>query len=376
MIGQALVKVPEIVSSNGVLKGTIRLADQQVVMAFRVPPGFGNVPGKPGSRQVCQPQYVRYFTGLNAVPAIAPPPPNEYSLPMPGPTLRARVGDVIEVTLLNQINAGSFGNSIDRAENGIGSGCDQSSGGGTANNATVQGYPATVGDVFPDCFHGSSTGNIHYHGTHTNPSGTGDNVLVEIRPSPRADNQPTVTETTFKQQFDTFFAECERRLKANVLLEWPLSWNEPPLGPPSDPNTFTGQQQKLLQAYDAGRPPSTQLWPVDKAQYEQGLWPQYYIGAYPYCFRLPEYTGRAWPPAAAASHAGMRMGPIDYSANLQMGQSPGTHWYHAHKHGSTAINVANGMTGAFIVEGQYDDEINAAYGLRAPLLFKSLQIPF
>src|SRR5690349_18166192 len=75
LIGQVLVKVPEIVSSNGVLKGTIRLADQQVVMAFRVPPGFGNVPGKPGSRQVCQPQYVRYFTGLNAVPAIAPPPP-------------------------------------------------------------------------------------------------------------------------------------------------------------------------------------------------------------------------------------------------------------------------------------------------------------
>ena len=44
-----------------------------------------------------------------------------------------------------------------------------------------------------------------------------------------------------------------------------------------------------------------------------------------------------------------------------MGQAPGTHWYHAHKHGSTAINVANGMVGAFIIEGQYDDEINATY---------------
>ena len=33
-----------------------------------------------------------------------------------------------------------------------------------------------------------------------------------------------------------------------------------------------------------------------------------------------------------------------------MGQSPGTMWYHAHKHGSTAIDVSNGMVGAFIIE--------------------------
>jgi len=45
-----------------------------------------------------------------------------------------------------------------------------------------------------------------------------------------------------------------------------------------------------------------------------------------------------------------------------MGQSPGTHWYHAHKHGSTAINVSNGMTGVLIIEGAYDDALNAFYG--------------
>jgi FtsP/CotA-like multicopper oxidase with cupredoxin domain len=46
-----------------------------------------------------------------------------------------------------------------------------------------------------------------------------------------------------------------------------------------------------------------------------------------------------------------------------MGQSPGTHWYHAHKHGSTAIDVANGMVGAFIIEGpSYDDKLNDFYG--------------
>jgi len=352
IIGQPLVKIHEIVSTNGVLRGTILLSDHQERMAFRMPPGFGNVPGKPGLYQVCQPQYVRYFSDpTELIPVL---PPGDYANPLPGPTLRARVGDVIELAFLNQINPADFGDSIDRGENGIGNGCDQSTGSGGN-----QGYPANAGDVFPDCFHGSSTGNIHYHGTHTNPNGTGDNVLAEVRPSPRANNQPTITEQTFKDQFDKFFAECERHLKADPLDEWPQSWNDAPLGPPSDPNSYIGMQMKLLQAYDNGRPLSQQLWPVDKAQYDQGRWPQYYIGAYPYCFRLPEYTSHVSPPAV---HAGTQMGPIAHTLNLVMGQSPGTFWYHAHKHGSTAINVANGMTGAFIIEGQYDDDLNKFYG--------------
>src|SRR5437667_9254004 len=61
---------------------------------------------------------------------------------------------------------------------------------------------------------------------------------------------------------------------------------------------------------------------------------------------------------------GMRMGSDEGNLGTLaiMGQAPGTHWYHAHKHGSTAINVANGMTGAFIIEGQYDDDLNNWYG--------------
>ena len=141
-------------------------------------------------------------------------------------------------------------------------------------------------------------------------------MLAEVRPSPRANNQPTITEQTFKDQFDKFFVECEKRLKADPLDEWPQSWNDAPLGPPSDPNSYIDMQIKLLQAYDNGRPPSQQLWPVDKAQYDQGRWPQYYIGAYPYCFRLPEYTSRGWPPAPSAVHAGMR-GPLAVAGRLQ-----------------------------------------------------------
>ena len=52
----------------------------------------------------------------------------------------------------------------------------------------------------------------------------------------------------------------------------------------------------------------------------------------------------------------------EQAPELQMGQAPGTHWYHAHKHGSTTIDVLNGMTGAFIIEGRYDDDLNAFYG--------------
>jgi FtsP/CotA-like multicopper oxidase with cupredoxin domain/peroxiredoxin len=41
---------------------------------------------------------------------------------------------------------------------------------------------------------------------------------------------------------------------------------------------------------------------------------------------------------------------------------PGTHWYHPHKHGSAALQLASGMAGALIVEGGLDEvpEIKAA----------------
>ena len=51
-----------------------------------------------------------------------------------------------------------------------------------------------------------------------------------------------------------------------------------------------------------------------------------------------------------------------------MGQAPGTHWYHAHVHGSTALNVANGLAGAFIIEGPYDDALRKFYNDRYPNL--------
>jgi FtsP/CotA-like multicopper oxidase with cupredoxin domain len=264
--------------------------------------------------------------------------------------LRARLGDVVQITFVNQIDANRFPYSIDQGEKrGPGStnpalGCDVSSPGNPA-----AGYPLLGGDAYPDCFHGSSTGNIHFHGTHTSPDSTADNVLLEILPSPRegANRMPTVTPESASRFFGDFFMACESQLRANPLSIYPQTWKDAPLGPWTMPGTWTADQTRLLKEYD--QQTEQNLWATNKSQIDQNKWPQYYIGAYPYCFTLPEYKEASWPPPPGGRS------PI-------MGQSPGTHWYHAHKHGSTAINVANGMTGVFIIEGDYDDKLNAFYG--------------
>lgn len=360
MPSQVLKPVPEIVTTGGKLRGTVILGDEQEWMTFRVPVSAPS----DQSRSQCEPQYVRTFRELGAVSAMASVPYGAYSrgsyaVPRPGPTFRARVGDLVQLTFLNQINTSNFGFSqdrIDRGETGVGGGCDESAAGA---------YPG--GDKFPDCFHGSSTGNIHFHGTHTNPDTTGDNVFIEIRPSLRLNGKPVVTPASVAKPFAEFFAKCEAELTPSVLKQWPNTWNDLPAA-------WTNTQQTLLMQYDAEMAKkypkgARKLWPVDQAQIKEGAWPQYYIGAYPYCYRIPEYTQKVWPPVPPASKVGgagmAEMSAAhgsDTSRLLMMGQSPGTHWYHAHKHGSTAINVANGMTGAFIIEGPYDDDLNTWYG--------------
>jgi FtsP/CotA-like multicopper oxidase with cupredoxin domain len=47
--------------------------------------------------------------------------------------------------------------------------------------------------------------------------------------------------------------------------------------------------------------------------------------------------------------------PLPYS------QAEGTHWYHPHKHGSTALQVLNGMAGTFIITGPFDDWLKSQF---------------
>ncbi|HLL76321.1 MAG TPA: multicopper oxidase domain-containing protein, partial [Pyrinomonadaceae bacterium] len=216
-----------------------------------------------------------------------------------------------------------------------------------------------------NCFHGSTTANIHFHGTHTNPNSTGDNVFLEILSSKRLTGSQPVPPPP---SFDKFFATCEAELGKGSHVAWPVTWADLP-------KEYTDQQKALIDRFDKQPNIGLKLWPVNQAQLDRQLWPQYYIGSYPYCFKLPKY------PGAAAAHRGTHgAGSAEMQAHegvnapavvqqggpLLMGQTPGTHWYHAHKHGSTAINVSNGFVGTFIIEGQYDDEISDLYKAFAP----------
>jgi FtsP/CotA-like multicopper oxidase with cupredoxin domain len=315
--GEALVPLPELVSKGGKLEGTIRLISEQQRLQV-------------GTR--CTPPFLRAFRGVDARPE-PPAKTGDYPDPLPGPTLRARVGDLVQLKLVNEVDPNDFGKNIDRVD------CIH----------TSSAYPSNTKDAFPNCLHGSSTANIHFHGTHTNPGSTGDNVFVQVRPLPRdIPGNLAVSLKEITDSLDDFFKTCTEKLSNNPLADWPRRWSDLPAA-------WTDKQKELLKAYDEGtspyRPPpqdeAHKLSPTEE-QIKDG-WPQYYIGAFPYCFPLPAYTANIWPPPPGAS-------PI-------MGQAPGTHWYHAHKHGSTAINVANGMTGAFIIEGaSYDDALDAFYG--------------
>ena len=196
-------------------------------------------------------------------------------------------------------------------------------------------YPGNF-DTYPNCLHASSTVNIHFHGTHTNPGGTGDNVFQQILPLPR-DNAGNLTTkpTDAMVGLRTVSSKiAPMQLTDHPLNQWPTKLVERHTAGRGSKN----RSSLLKGATRRSTPDQNDLGQADKSSFsDKGGWPQYNIGVTPYCFVLPHKPEDE---------------PVDKGA-LRMGQSPGTQWYHAHKHGSTAIDVLNGMTGAFIIEGQY-----------------------
>lgn len=329
--GGSLVEVGEIKSVNNVLTAIVRVDDE----AKGIWLGAANSQDSSGfAKPFCsEKQQMRYFAGSTADGRqVWPATPG---LPAPGPTLRARVGDQVQITLLNHVNVKHFPGTIDQAEQGISKGCDVSStltpdANGVMKKTEI--YPGT--DKEPDCFHGSSSANIHFHGFHVSPDTIADNVLVQVRPSPRdAAGKPVVTEQSVRASFKQVFEQASHG-------HGPKKWGDLP-------PAYTTTQKSLLQQYDKTLPPAVgKLWPANEKAIAQGQWPQYYIGAYPFSFKITEPAKPIGP--------GM--------PNALMGQCPGTHWYHAHKHGSTALNSFNGMSGVFIVEGEFDDKLRTYYG--------------
>lgn len=275
-----------------------RKADGKLQAVINAGDADRNVPGL-GTK------HLRYFQGWDPTkPKVKAPA--DLTNAAPGPTLRARVGDRVQIMFLNTINDANF--QYTRVTTGKDDnpqyGCDQS-----ANPAN---YPAK--DVFPNCFHASSTANLHFHGTHTNPDGLGDNVLVQVIPDAK----------TSEKDWAAIFA----KIFASPTI--PARWNDLPA-------EYRSRQEMLVKARGGG------LWEWDAQQIAAGQWPQYIVGAYPNTFDLPDYT--------------------KVSGKFKAGQSPGTHWYHSHKHGSTSLQSLNGLAGALIIEGPYDDFIRQFYKL-------------
>jgi FtsP/CotA-like multicopper oxidase with cupredoxin domain len=321
--GQTLVKIAEIAknpaTAPGPVQGVIKILNEKKTYLGKATAG--------GTTQ--QTGQMRYFTGaLQGGQDIWPP---KNGSPAPGPTIRARVGETVEITLLNQVDVDAFGDSLDVGEKT--GGCDVATTVGPAGS--VNSYPGKPPfDTMPNCYHGSSTANLHYHGTHVSPNIISDNVFVQLRPSPRKDGQPVVDEKFLaKNDFDDIFTNCRTGHAPHTWGDLPKRWQQ--------------RQEELLKGYDKnaswqgkkGLPLEEQLWPRDAADITAGRWPQYFVGAYPSCVQPPVWNKQ----------------------ENSMGQAPGTHWYHAHKHGSTALNLANGLAGAMIIEGDYDDQMKPLY---------------
>lgn len=252
----------------------------------------------------------------------------------PGPTLRARLGDQVQIAFLNKVNKTRFSYSevTGKEEPPFSDeGCDKI---GKRENGKYF-YPAS--DKYPNCFHGSNIANIHFHGTHTSPDGLGDNVLVQVLPQMI---QPDWT-PSFNQLFNSRFI--------------PQTWSELPI-------KFRREQLELIRQHDIdaataarknGLDPPKPLLKKNLDAIAAGLWPQYFVGAFPNFFEIPDYD---------KVNAPFNSGGNGFKA----GQAPGTHWYHAHKHGSTSLNIRNGLAGVFIIEssreGGYDHFIRNAFG--------------
>jgi hypothetical protein len=69
----------------------------------------------------------------------------------------------------------------------------------------------------------------------------------------------------------------------------------------------------------------------------------------------PKGTPPTGHPDEAIGHYSYKLEPLRWT------QAEGTHWYHAHKHGSTSLQVLNGLVGVFIIDGPFDKWLNRFY---------------
>jgi FtsP/CotA-like multicopper oxidase with cupredoxin domain len=317
---------PEIVHKGGHLKAVMQLSD-----------GKRAVPNGNSQTQL------RMFQGWQYEDLNAKPVPDAANV-APGPTLRTRVGGRVDVMYLNKVDESHFPYSVDGEESPGSTECDQL--GQYPPPAPNPPNPQTT-ELFPDCFHGSSTSNLHFHGTHTSPDGLGDNVLVQVLPN--KDVKPSDFRTDFNKIFDSakppqhwhempeHYQVAQLGYTADQMMK--AAMNHQTLAPKGLVGDYDAEQ--AAKAKGAGRKPPESLWESDRKMIVSGQWPQFLVGAFPNALEIPDYK--------------------DGKAGFRAGQAPGTQWYHAHKHGSTSLHIFNGLAGALIIEGDYDDKLHAFF---------------
>ena len=86
--------------------------------------------------------------------------------------------------------------------------------------------------------------------------------------------------------------------------------------------------------------------------------------------------GGSSPTGSGAHGRGtVAVGEFQYSVDpLRWTQPEGTHWYHPHKHGAVALQVANGMAGGLLIEGPFDDWLRGWYQARGFTLKEKLLV--
>lgn len=315
-------------------------AIMRVLNETRAVPGFA------------KPPMLRYFAGSRQDGTQVWPGTNQKGQPVPGPTLVAELGDVVQVALLNKTKVSDFNGTLDMAETGRtdGTGCNSATQVDTtgATPTTTNIYPGTppgTFDNFPNCFHASSTANLHFHGTHVTPQATGDDILFGVRPNANMNEAEALAD--LQAIFNSF----------DPANPW-QSWND--FQKSAAAQAWWKKQQAALANYDKTAqwgssfglpttPVDERLLTADTQAIAGGEWPPWFIGSFPSCYKIPKYTVDAYRKPS---------GPV-------MGQAPGTHWYHAHKHGSTALNLFNGLAGAFIIRDSssegYDGKLRSVY---------------
>jgi FtsP/CotA-like multicopper oxidase with cupredoxin domain len=312
--GKELLSLGEIVSNGGFLRGVIDLGVEARSITYYQPSTSAAAGAKGG--YVCLKPTLRAYQGYQGWNIDPKNRVTVVGTSGPGPTLRAKVGDKMQLIFLNRVDRAKFNQTSLTSVKSAPNKCDT-----VLNTDGTEAYPKNDKSRFPNCFHASNTSNLHFHGTHTTPGTFGDNVLIGVLPFPNMDTAATI------QKGIRAYTEWN---DGKNPTSWLISDAEAVLRAMLDAATKAGDTQLAAQLTDAITTNETNL--------HHGEWPQYWPGFYPHFFDLPNWSG-------------------SLETFPKMGQSPGTHWYHCHQHGSTALQLINGMGGLFIITGDYDDAI-------------------